>query len=362
MTRPIRVGFLARSNPYDRRSFSGTLFYMLRALVATPGLEITVIGPHRRRLPGILEKIRKRLSPPGPFSEAHFADLDVDVVVDIVSSGLVNQFKPVIKAPIFFVTDATPGFLRDFYGHRIRPEQIESDRNAITASRMVVYSSEYMMNLALEEFDCLARSKACFIPFGINLEHQPTTVPIKPPLDRLELLFIGRDWRRKGGQTAVAAADSLLAEGRDVRLTVIGPRAADVPEHRAVEYLGFLDKNKPQERARLAAALDRAHVFLLPTQADCTPMVVAEANAHGCPVLVTEIGGIPSLMAPGRNGAMLPPGADGNAYAAAVRAITGDADSYRRLSESSFAHCHARLTWKAWAEEMKARMKQVLQS
>lgn len=56
--------------------------------------------------------------------------------------------------------------------------------------------------------------------------------------------------------------------------------------------LEFLDKNRPKDAARLSALYAEAHLLLLPSRADCTLTVIAEAMAHGTPVLATDVGGI----------------------------------------------------------------------
>lgn len=216
----------------------------------------------------------------------------------------------------------------------------------------VIYSSDYMAARAAEEFGPELAPKLSVVPFGLNLDSLPAAVPEKPPLAPLELLFIGRDWERKGGDLALAALDILTASGVAARLTVIGANAPEAQAHPHVTSLGYLDKNVPADYRRMEEVFARSHLFVLPTRADCTPMVVAEANAYGIPVLITETGGISSLMAPERNGVMLPPTADGAAWAAEIRRLSANAVAYRELSQSSFAHCHSRLTWKAWAADV----------
>ncbi len=84
----------------------------------------------------------------------------------------------------------------------------------------------------------------------------------------------------------------------DVHLTLVGEcltlfgRARD-------RGRGYLDKSRPKHAARLRALYAAAHLFVLPTRADCTPMVLAEAGAHGTPVLVTDTGGVGSLVMEG---------------------------------------------------------------
>ena len=252
------------------------------------------------------------------------------------------------------VTDSTPDFIRDFYGEPSPPEADARERAALSASAAVVYSSDYMAARAGREFADMALPPVHAVPFGLNVDPVPGAAPGKPPAPPVALAFVSTDWARKGGEVAVDALDALLGRGIPARLAVIGGSSARARSHPQVEAIPFLDKGRPRDAARFAAVLARSHVLLLPTRADCTPMVIAEANAFGCPVLVTDTGGIGSLMAPGRNGEMLAPGADGAAYAAAVERIIADPAAYRALSASSFRHCLERLTWEAWSTDLVA--------
>jgi glycosyltransferase involved in cell wall biosynthesis len=91
---------------------------------------------------------------------------------------------------------------------------------------------------------------------------------------------VGAEGRR---HRALAAFDILRAEGRAVELTLVGDVPKDLAPRPGLRIVGYIDKNRPREAARLDRLYAEAHVFLLPTRGDCTPMVMAEAGAHGTP-------------------------------------------------------------------------------
>lgn len=324
---------------------------MLRALQALPGVEVRLMPPRTPRVRGLLGRMKRRWGKTASITRADLDDSGLDIILGLVASDLIVRFGTSLHPPILHVTDATPSFLRAFYPYPLPRDAEAREARALSVADCAVYSSAYMAQRAQAEFD-LAPERVHAIPFGVNLDHLPATLPQKPSLAPLNLLFIGMDWTRKGGEVALSALDALLAADIPARLTVIGCSPPAALAHPAVEVLGYLDKNRPEQATRLAAALTQAHLLVLPTRADCTPMVVAEANAHGCPVLITDVGGVSSLMAPGQNGRMLPQGADGAAYATAIRELTADPAAYTRLSAASFAHCHAHLTWNVWAQSM----------
>lgn len=349
MGSPLRIGFLCAHNPYDRNSFSGTPYYMLRTLQAQPGVSVTVLGNHRPVSKGIAARLLRRIRGPRPFVFSPGDAEGLDVVVAPVATRLVARFGAQLPCPCILVTDATPAFLREFYGYDVPLEKDREEAQALGTAAQTVYSSHYMAKRAVEEFPGLDPARVSALPFGINFDSLPERVPVKPGLEQLELLFIGQDWVRKGGALALDALNELLSTGVKARLTVIGASSPEAVAHPAVKVLGYLDKNDPAEAQQFTQALERAHLLVLPTRADCTPMVVAEANSHGCPVVITDTGGIGSLVSAGVNGQMLPMAASGQEWAETIQALTAARESYTALSVSSFRHAHDRLTWDAWA-------------
>ena len=65
---------------------------------------------------------------------------------------------------------------------------------------------------------------------------------------------------------------------------------------------------EPVSKAEMARAYDEASVLVFPTLCDGFGMVVAEALAHGVPVITTSNAGAADLIAEGRNGFVVPPG------------------------------------------------------
>ncbi len=355
MDRPLRVGLLSPHNPHDPTAFSGTVHHAMRALSAVRGLDVTVLGGHRP-LPWH-HRLSRRLVRTRPVTLAASEFAGVDVVLGLVATRLLMEASALSRVPIVHATDATPAFLRDVYGHDIpRAADLEEAR-VLALSRRIVYSSDYMAERAVAEFGKVLRDRVSAVVFGTNLDGLPETMPAKPAPKPLRLLWVGSQWVRKGGELALASARLLRDSGVDLRLTLVGDVPAGVRPEPWVEVAGYLDKTRAGESARLRALYSKAHLFVLPTRADCTPMVIAEAGAYGTPVLVTDTGGVASLVAEGVNGRLLAPGAAPADWAHAIRSMTGNPGRHAVLCRSSFHHARTRLHWGAWAERMAALLR-----
>ena len=100
----------------------------------------------------------------------------------------------------------------------------------------------------------------------------------------------------------------------------------------------------------LAAAYDRADLFVLATLRETYGMAVAEALAHGLPVVSTTTGAIPDLVGD-RAGILVPPG-DETALAAALARVMGDAGLRDRLAEGALRVRDRLPTWDEAAKTM----------
>lgn len=129
--------------------------------------------------------------------------------------------------------------------------------------------------------------------------------------DSTEILFVGRLLPGKGLALLFKSLATLRAEGRDVRLTIIGDgpargdleasvRAEGVSE--VVSFLGAVGQDEIRDY------FARADIFCLPSFAEGIPVVVMEAMAMELPVVTTRIMGIPELVVDGEHGRLVAPG------------------------------------------------------
>jgi glycosyltransferase involved in cell wall biosynthesis len=362
----MRIGFLTHHNPTNRNSFSGTAYFMREALEAAPGVEVDVVAraAHERRdqgvrslVDGLLRRMTGRKSLKSARRDAAMAravnrDLRTrppDVIFSLASSFLIDRLDPMIRTPVVHVTDATPGYIREAYGKQLEAEAIERERRVIARAALVLYSSDFMARRAEAEFGDMVRGKVAVAPFGLNMEEVgPPELRPAPIEAGIRLVFIGKDWRRKGGDFALDCLRWLRAQGAPASLTLIGSTPPEPPGE-GVEAIPFLDKNRPEHYARFVERLRGAHFLLLPTRGDCTPMVVAEANAFGVPALVSDIGGLRTLVEPGKNGWLLRPDDGGETYGRRILELAADPERYLRLRRSTYERYRAKLNWEAWS-------------
>jgi glycosyltransferase involved in cell wall biosynthesis len=279
------------------------------------------------------------------------ASLDADVVFSVWTNPIAYART---EKPVVFWGDATLAGLAALYpGYRRLPAETVRDGHraeqlALTRCRLAIYSSEWAAHTAVQNYD-VDPAKVKVVPFGANIDGDRSIEDIRAHLaykdyDTCRLLFVGVDWARKGGDVAVEVAARLNRRGVPAELHVAG---CDPPGELPVfvRRHGFLSKKTEAGRRRLDELFARSHFFLLPTRADCTPVVFPEACSYGLPVLTTGVGGIPTVIRDGRNGFAYPPDAPPEIYCDAVERLWSSRAEYERLALSSFAEYGDRLNW-----------------
>ena len=113
----------------------------------------------------------------------------------------------------------------------------------------------------------------------------------------------------------------------------------------------------------LEACYNRADLFVLATLHETYCMAVAEALAHGLPVVSTMTGAIPELVgAPGNGeppaGLLVPPG-DVNSMTAALSTLVGDARARAQFAEGARRVRDRLPTWDEAADRMTAALNDV---
>ena len=174
-------------------------------------------------------------------------------------------------------------------------------------------------------------------------------VDVLPPLpDRAArepvILFVGREYRRKGGDVLIEAFRRVRSAFPAARLQVVGTTAA--PREPGVEVLGSVS-----DRGQLARLYARASVFCLPSRFDPYPGVLAEAMSHSLPCVSTRTCGIPEIVVEGETG-LLVPRDDADALAAALLRLLEDPAYRDRLGEGGRRRVERHLTWDVVVERM----------
>jgi glycosyltransferase involved in cell wall biosynthesis len=263
--------------------------------------------------------------------------------------------------PIIFCADAPFGVMENFYPRfsNLSPRYhrcgFEQEREAHARCAAAIYPSQWAADAAIKLHGA-APERTHVIPFGANVEGPPASAIDSMLKARgfasIRVLFMGRDWLRKGGALAVEACRLAREAGRNVILHVVGVPSTCVPNDPCIVHHGLLDKRERRHREKLQHLLSTCHVFFTPSRAEAYGMSFCEAAAWALPSLTTAVGGIPSIVKNDETGWALSPETDAAAYADKLLEMTDNPDRYHRMAWCARRDYEERLNWAAFTDRL----------
>lgn len=193
------------------------------------------------------------------------------------------------------------------------------------------------------------------VPPGINLDRYACPDRSAPRPERpLRVLFVGADFKRKGGDLLVALAGR--PEFQDVQFDLVtrsyaGPAAPNLRVH-----ADLTTNSEPMVRL-----FRQADLFVLPTRADSHAIASLEAMAMGLPVVTTPVGGVVDVVEDGRTGFLVPRD-DLEGLADRLRRLRADPGLRLELGRAGRRRVEARFDAAAVAETVVGLMLQAAAS
>lgn len=202
----------------------------------------------------------------------------------------------------------------------------------------------FMGNWILDYTKKFYPNKCFYVGAGANV------FPSKPKLHiNKNILFIGRDFIRKGGDLVVEAFRILYQQDHQVRLLIAGPSSLEqkyLPE--GVTYLGDM---KPRE---LEEVYSKCSLFVMPSRFEAFGLVFVEALLHGLPVIASDRYEMKHIIRDGETGYLLK-NEDAEELAAKMREALENKAMHQRVMDA-YEELVKNFTWEAVAAKMASVM------
>jgi glycosyltransferase involved in cell wall biosynthesis len=200
------------------------------------------------------------------------------------------------------------------------------NRRAFKKARRLITWHQWGMHSLIHDYGIDAE-KVVVIPPGVDVDKWKVTrdaVSQRP----VRLLFVGGNFRRKGGEFLLEAFRQDLME--DCELDIVTRESVDTRGMRGVRVHYNLAPNTPE----LMKLYARADLFTFPTLADTLPLAVMEAMASGLPVITTTVGALREEVDDGITGFLVPP-RDAKALAEATMRLVSNPALRRDMSTAA---------------------------
>lgn len=369
----MKVGFAGRWSPLDKTAWSGTYFNSYQAIKKYYETEIFFYKwPWHVRESLILHKQFQKLGNKKAaveflkgYAKFFSKQLEKELVkrkVDLLFVPSAPQLIAYCKTdiPVIYMTDATFFQLQGYYplfkdiaNYNIN-QGVVMDKLAFENASHCMLASEWTKQSAINDYN-IAANKITVAPLGANLDRIPSAGELKKEKNKIcQLLFLGVEWERKGGQIALQTFNILKEKGIPVHLTIIGCRPPGYIEGKndvaEITVIPFINKHNEAEAEQLYNILLNSDFLLLPTRAECAGVVFCEASAFGIPSITTNTGGVNTYVEDGVNGFALPLTDTSFEYAEKIEQLFSNEDTYQQLSINSRKKYETDLNWDSWGK------------
>jgi hypothetical protein len=244
----MKLSYATAFDAEDIRNWSGLGVYYAKMLREAGFTNFNCLGLHRETLPlHFIPFLKAKLNfhvlgkkeslifnTAQSQAYAHIIHNKIGYCTHILSPNTVilAHLKKDLKKILF--TDSTLDNLLNFYPNYcgLKNEHIqkaqELEHQAIEVSDLLIYTSKWAVDSAIKVYNAEAK-KVFIVPFGANLKSVPDEQELRSIIKKrdiakqVNLLFIGVDWERKGGEYAVQVTKKLNALGIQTILHITDP-------------------------------------------------------------------------------------------------------------------------------------------
>lgn len=373
-----RVAFVSTLDSSDINNWSGIFVYLHDAL-ARVFPEVVRIGPLKstRDPAGVIKRLwswTKKQDHPlwlTQISAKGMARQVEEQIKELKPDAIFCVWHPPIaylrtNLPVFLFQDSPFEVIQPLYDGMshftpaIMKEVALVERVAAKRCTGIVETSDWAASEARRLWR-LPDEVVASIPFGANIETDVTEsnvaqVVSERGFDECRLLWLGKEWERKGGTIAAQATKLLNGKGLKTKLYVVGCEVPASEMHDGIVPVGFIDKKTEEGKAKLRDLIKSSHFLILPTKAEAFGIVYCEAAAFGVPSLAPDVMGVGSAVIDGQTGVLLKRDAKAADYAEVIEGFFKDPARYQKLGEDAYHYYRENFTWPKVAEKIKRFM------
>ncbi len=366
----MKIAYITTDSPYDKNSWSGTNYYLRKALEDQNHHIYCIYGYKKLSLSILIKKIWAKIT------NKHFQAIrtmasskgwaryietrllpNTDAIV-CLSTIPVAFLKTDI--PIYIYVDGIyeymlqQGFKNILNSHKIA-HHIE--QLALNNCTKIITSSENSAKAILQYYD-INQSKIEIVPLGANFDKLPSSEFIQKnieqkEMDKCRILFIGVDWERKGANIVVDTAQILHNSGFPIEVHLVGLKELPIKIPSYIINHGFISKMGNDGIEKLNQLYLSSHFLFVPSIAEAYGIVFVEASAYGVPVISHAVGGIPSIVKNEINGHLFKLGTTPDVFACYIKQLFNNKVAYKALAHKSHTRFLENLSWSSSGEKMR---------
>lgn len=218
-----------------------------------------------------------------------------------------------------------------------------AERSAVRAAAHVFTMTEAAARSIVDDYGVAAR-RVTAVGGGFNFDCMPDVERNEP---NKTILFVGRDFKRKGGDVLVTAFRRVRERLPEARLLIAGVGTDQVERCPGVEALGIVT-----DRTGLAKLYADASVFCLPSRYEPYGFALVEAMAFGLPCVAAHGVASHEIVVPGKTGILVRPG-DIEELADALTHLLEHRDRAKAMGRAGRRRVENELNWDRVVKRME---------
>jgi alpha-maltose-1-phosphate synthase len=212
------------------------------------------------------------------------------------------------------------------------------------AAKIMTFS-ERLRESFIEDFG-ISRADVTTVYAGPNFETDKVDQrPPRGPNAVPTILFVGRQFARKGGDLLLRAFRLVRESIPNARLVIVGPSTPIEAE--GVDFRGLINKQDPEGERLLLTLYHDADVFCMPSRYEGFAISFLEAMLFGLPCVSTRPPWSPPEMILDGETGYLVESEDAEALASRLVQLLSDRDEAQRMGEKGRERVLANFTWPA---------------
>lgn len=273
------------------------------------------------------------------------------------------------EIPIYIYTDGTVNLLKNYYddfsnfSNKTINKLNYFEINSLNKATKIFSASEWLKESIVNDYN-IDSDKVKVVKIGANFESNLNYSQINKLISRrsekeiIRLLFVGVDWKRKGGEKVVDIANKLIERGIKVHVDFVGIKKRIINGAKfEYKFFGFLDKSNDEDSKKLFKLYEEASYFILPTKAECVGSVFCEAASFGLPSISNNTGGISSLVKNNITGKLFYENETTEIIADFIKENFNKKVKYKEMSVNAYKSFYEELNWNSITENIKKEIK-----
>lgn len=258
--------------------------------------------------------------------------------------------KLIKKMPVVVALDSNPVLSHDLL------QKVSDSQKEIIRSRISSLVSTFIFKKVFKNIDIfLPLTQWCadslitdfnVNPVKINKTLLPVDLSLWKPLDtknnnKVVLLFVGNDFKRKGGEFIVELYERYLAGFSILRIV---SNDDCIKDKKFIDGVEIIQDISHENIKRLINIYQTSDIFVFPTRKDQLGLVLIEAMSTGLPVISTDVGGTSEIVRHRVNGYLMPYELNMEDWAEKIRYLSENVnilkeygDNSRKIAEEEFS-------------------------